>query len=365
MSSTTTTATSQSTGRITWIDSAKGLGIALIVLGHITSVSDPSALYVYIYAFHVPLFFFISGLTLKAGRHGFAQMLTAKARTLLVPYFVYALLGYAFYLAGYLAALKLGLQLEQFRYGLWPPFLGVLYGSLGDGHLVNAPVWFIVSLFCAFVMGWSINTWVRLVLIRWALVASIAAIGYWVSREVKLPWSLAPAMVGLVFLQGGIEYAQNMRRHPSSVSLWIGFGLLAAGSFLAMSNGFVTLAEVVLGHPVRYLAHGFIGLFMVIYLCRALGERGRWLAWLGQYSMAIMVIHMLIIKSMKVVLAFVLHTSIAEIESNWVLSAGVLLATCVALVPSVYIMERFLPFTLGSASAHRSRGRSNASPASA
>ncbi|GAA6140481.1 acyltransferase family protein [Hydrogenophaga sp. 5NK40-0174] len=365
MSSTTTQATPQSTGRITWIDSAKGLGIALIVLGHITSVSDPSALYVYIYAFHVPLFFFISGLTLKPGRHGFGHMLAAKAKTLLLPYFVYAMLGYAFYLAGYLAALKLNLQLEQFRYGLWPPLLGVFYGSLGDGHLVNAPVWFIVSLFCAFVMGWAINTWIRLTVVRWAFVAVIAAIGYWVSREIKLPWSLGPAMVGLVFLQGGFEYAQNMRRQASKVSLWIGFGLLVAGSFFAMSNGFVTLAEVVLGNPARYLAHGFIGLFMVIYFCRALGERGQWLAWLGQYSMAIMVIHMLIIKSMKVVLAFALHTSIAEIEANWVLSAGVLLATCVALVPAVFIMERFLPFTLGSASAQRSKSAGRAAPASA
>ena len=51
--------------RTQWIDSAKGLGILLIFFGHVYSTVTPSALYVYIYAFHVPLFFFISGLTLR------------------------------------------------------------------------------------------------------------------------------------------------------------------------------------------------------------------------------------------------------------------------------------------------------------
>ena len=122
--------------RIAWIDAAKGLGIILIVLGHLASVEAPSAFYVYIYAFHVPLFFFISGLTLKPGGKPFGAMLADKARTLLVPYLCYALLGYAFYLAGYAAARAAGLGIDQFNYGLWRPLWGVFYGTLGEGRLV-------------------------------------------------------------------------------------------------------------------------------------------------------------------------------------------------------------------------------------
>ena len=124
-------------GRVSWIDAVKGLGIALIVLGHIASVETPSTLYLYIYAFHVPLFFFVSGLTLKPGRETFGAMLMGKGRSLLVPYFFYALLGYAFYLVGYGMAQALGLRIEQFNYGPWHPLIGIFIGTLGDGNLVN------------------------------------------------------------------------------------------------------------------------------------------------------------------------------------------------------------------------------------
>ena len=133
-------APSSARGRVSWIDAAKGLGIILIVLGHIASVESPSLLYVYIYAFHVPLFFFISGLTLKPERDPFGTMLKGKLRSLLLPYLCYALLGYGFYIAGYGLAQALHLKIEQFNYGPWHPLLGVFIGTLGDGVAAHLAV---------------------------------------------------------------------------------------------------------------------------------------------------------------------------------------------------------------------------------
>ena len=48
--------------RIIWIDISKGLGIILVVLGH-TSLSKISQIsYDWIYSFHMPLFYLLSGL---------------------------------------------------------------------------------------------------------------------------------------------------------------------------------------------------------------------------------------------------------------------------------------------------------------
>jgi acyltransferase len=44
--------------RFPWIDALKGFGIALVVFAH---YSLPEALDTYIFSFHMPLFFFISG----------------------------------------------------------------------------------------------------------------------------------------------------------------------------------------------------------------------------------------------------------------------------------------------------------------
>lgn len=48
--------------RIKWVDTAKAIGIAAIVLGHTVGESP---LKTYVYSFHIPLFFFLSGATFR------------------------------------------------------------------------------------------------------------------------------------------------------------------------------------------------------------------------------------------------------------------------------------------------------------
>lgn len=335
------------TRRIIWIDAAKGLGIILIVLGHLASVEEPSAFYVYIYAFHVPLFFFISGLTLKPGGKPFGAVLSDKARTLLVPYFCYALLGYAFYLAGYAAAKAAGLGIEQFGYGPWRPLWGVLYGTLGEGRLVNTPMWFVVALFCTFVIGWLVNTAVRPMALRWAIVVALAAAGILASRHATLPWSLSSALVGLVFFQAGHTQARLGRWPATPGRAALLFVPLFVLTLASGFNGFVTLADMVLGQPLLYVVFAFAGTYATVLLVQVMGTGAGWLAWLGQRSMAIMVIHMLIIRVVKVGLSAVMHLPIAQLETQTgpIVLTGVV--TAVLLVPCVAFMERFLPWTLG------------------
>ena len=65
----------QSLGRIDYIERAKGLGITLVVFGHIAGRSVPDGnewyrhVYWLIYFFHMPFFMFLSGLVL-AWPHG-------------------------------------------------------------------------------------------------------------------------------------------------------------------------------------------------------------------------------------------------------------------------------------------------------
>lgn len=57
--------------RIIWIDNAKAIAILLVVVGHIIQFMyspegfDQNIVFRYIYAFHMPLFFLLSGLVTK------------------------------------------------------------------------------------------------------------------------------------------------------------------------------------------------------------------------------------------------------------------------------------------------------------
>lgn len=90
--------------RIDWVDTAKGLGIILVVVGHAergivagrTAPLTPSIQFLdtWIYSFHMPLFFFLAGLFLyhSAEKTNFHNFALGKLRTVAYPYFVWSII---------------------------------------------------------------------------------------------------------------------------------------------------------------------------------------------------------------------------------------------------------------------------------
>lgn len=72
--------------RIEWIDTAKGIGIICVILGHLQA----PGLFPFIYSFHIPLFFFLSGYLFN-DKIGFKELLKRKSKSLLLPYVVLGL----------------------------------------------------------------------------------------------------------------------------------------------------------------------------------------------------------------------------------------------------------------------------------
>ena len=93
--------------RNSWVDYAKAIGIILVVFGHVERglisagmVTDPASLAALmladsvIYSFHMPLFFFLSGLFFieSLARRGRIGLLANKLDTLIYPYILWSLL---------------------------------------------------------------------------------------------------------------------------------------------------------------------------------------------------------------------------------------------------------------------------------
>lgn len=75
--------------RIEWIDIAKGIGIILMVLGHL---GIPHWLHNWIYSFHMPLFLFLSGLVFKVDGCSFRKLLKKRFLQLMVPYIGFSII---------------------------------------------------------------------------------------------------------------------------------------------------------------------------------------------------------------------------------------------------------------------------------
>lgn len=80
------------TDRNSYIDAIKGLGIFLVVLGHHKTILSE-----YIYSFHMPLFFLLSGIFHK-NYSNYKIFLEKKIKNLIIPYFIFSISLFLFWL---------------------------------------------------------------------------------------------------------------------------------------------------------------------------------------------------------------------------------------------------------------------------
>ena len=77
------------THKIQFIDYIKGIGIIFVILGHIGFGSK------YIYTFHMPLFFFLSGFLMHTiNNKSINSFIISKIKSILLPYFSFSLLSF-------------------------------------------------------------------------------------------------------------------------------------------------------------------------------------------------------------------------------------------------------------------------------
>lgn len=111
-----------------WIDISKGIGIILVVIGHV--VSEQSIALRFIDLFHMPLFFIISGyLFNESNVRSFSTFSIGRVKRLLVPF--------SFFLI--IPALYYGMTKGAWRYFYeWP---------INEIVFADPPIWFLFVLF--------------------------------------------------------------------------------------------------------------------------------------------------------------------------------------------------------------------------
>ncbi|AEF84854.1 putative acyltransferase [Treponema primitia ZAS-2] len=139
-------APSQQPPRILWIDFAKTFGIWLVVFGHTVI---PETMYNFILAFHMPLFFFISGYLEKNNRN-FKETIIQGIKVLIIPYILLYSLYYTYwFVAVFLRHQELYVD-ESIISALGKPIIGMLLG-IGSNTpysiMLIPPLWFLWGLF--------------------------------------------------------------------------------------------------------------------------------------------------------------------------------------------------------------------------
>lgn len=129
--------------RINWIDWAKCIAITIVVFEHIPQPHE-SFLKFYIGIFHMPLFFFISGYLTKV-RKGTKEEFSKWKRSLIIPYFIYNLIFYPYWVIRLYVNSSSNIGLFDY---LVKPIIGLFFLQIDTpiSCSVNGVTWFLVAL---------------------------------------------------------------------------------------------------------------------------------------------------------------------------------------------------------------------------
>lgn len=133
---TATSTPSSPSRRLEWVDALRGLGILFVIVGHTSRIPQVTQ---WIYAFHMPLFFWLSGYLFHVRPP--RQFIRRKAFTLLVPYLFFGVLAWFFW------------AFFEYDYGdhaddVVPALQNLFIGRAGNvNNPANAPLWFLLCLF--------------------------------------------------------------------------------------------------------------------------------------------------------------------------------------------------------------------------
>ena len=332
--------------RNTYLDVVKGVGILLVVFGHLTKGGQIWR--EWIYAFHMPLFFMLSGVFVRTDMP-FGDFLRKKLRTLYLPYAVFLTVDK---LVGTCTLMRKGSGFADAfltsKPSLWS-YLGTHFRTM------NAPIWFLFALFLLQIALYFLSK-KRALLIAAAILTVPATVPLW---YFEIPYgelylNAVPAFgflaVGYLFRDRFLSFDPASVLQKKSVPVWIAAAGVAPAYLLcsAVNGGVDMLCHLYGNHLILYYCCAAAGIVLVLLGCCALHAvtpLRRVLAWFGQNTLCILVTHYYLTR--EAFPALLDHFGMLYlIRTPW-MECLLFAVTAPCLVPIVLVCRRWLYAPLG------------------
>lgn len=305
--------------RVKWIDYSKGIGILLVVIAH--GLAKDNLINIYSYSFHLPLFFLISGITLKEDRmlkDSFINIIIRNAKSILLPYYFYAM---------FIVAIELLKNVLQHDMTIESTIDILTRWIFMRGLKAD---WFLPCLFFSKIIFVGIY---RMIKNRIASIIIVLALAMLVICIPAHPMVLRPiicAGIGSFFVGVG----HTLRDIHSKLNFKIYIPFFIIWCITTMVNGKVSLLIYEFGvNGCLYLINGILGSIVVIGFTKYIEKMSKevhLLEWLGKNSMIIMVVHMEIMAFVNAII-----TKVPIISNNVFLLKIILIG--ITLIASVVI----------------------------
>lgn len=311
--------------RIVYLDIAKGILILMVVIGH---VFETGPINQYVYTFHMPAFFILSGIMFQfstALNKTFRKVLWDKIYTLAIPFFFFECLGVLSNIASF---------------GITLNIKGYIYQTL-ILDCNNGPDWFIWALLRAEICFLLIHKLIRNKYVIWGVSGVLGLLMIVFHNSYHLVGSTG---IGFLFLTLGY-YAASLFLKERNIWVAVLAGIISA--LVCIFNGKVDLGPWQFGSVPLYILGSLAGTVFVLEISKFISSR--LLAYYGCNTLSVLGTH----QAMNLLFKFRMGIQ----EYSTALGAGVFLVIAVLEIPIIYVFNRFIPFLVGKKSRKASAQR--------
>ncbi len=277
--------------RLDWVDLAKGFGIILVVYGHVArGLSSAGQSFVFfrqidnaIYAFHMPLFFLLSGYFFtKSAQKGVALYIKSKLGTILYPYLIWSLL-------------QIGVQFLASNY---------INGSVSFFDVLTffvprSQFWFLLALLLISIVNILLY---RKLGMKGILISSVVSLVYILFEKTKIEVA-SDTLKNILFFNIGIflyEYSSLMKFVIISK-----ISVVVNGVLFAVLQSLLWVRDI--DSNLFSLLIAISGSVFVIQLCNFKFLHCSHLKEIGQQSMVIYILHILVASGTRIILMKIFH----------------------------------------------------------
>lgn len=323
------------THRISWIDICKGIGILSVLYAHALDANSVRYLF---YSFHIPLFFFLSGVVFHhRNNENFFRSLRKSVNGILKPYLFFSLISIIiWYILRGFPVLNTNFFLQQ--------IIHITYGNGSSNQFFyNVVLWFLPCLFASRMLFTLIITITqkRVILFLMLLVCAIG--GYILSTffpHLKLPFGLETALSAVVFF--GIGYIWHshhglMKRiiHEKAGRIFILsliFSVLSAVLNYSLTGRQIDMRLNFIENIFLFYMTAFLGITCCVSLSHIF-EKNKVLEYLGKNSMQLFIWHLAIFSVLsKLLLVFMTPEVLGNLRNIYLAPLYTVVSTLIILM---------------------------------